>query len=77
MDKLTETKKFYHLFATLSNSHESSTLLKRDPKTNNKKPAIVICNEKFSSCLLNILIIHTKNYLKNLNNHLIKIDRMI
>lgn len=49
MDKLTETKKFYHLFATLSNSHESSTILQRDPKTNDKKPPIDICNEEYSS----------------------------
>tara|TARA_B100001093_G_scaffold514789_1_gene589641 strand:- start:137 stop:277 length:141 start_codon:yes stop_codon:yes gene_type:complete len=46
MDKLTETKKFYRSFATLSNSHESSTILQNDLKTSNKKPVIVICNEK-------------------------------
>lgn len=49
MDKLTETKKFYHLFTTLPNSHESSIILQRDPKINNKKPVIDICNEQYSS----------------------------
>ena len=77
MDKSTETKKFYHSLSTLSNSHESSTNLQRAPKTKNKKPVIVIGNEKRSGWLLNILNIFTNYLLKNLNNYLIKLDIMI